>query len=250
MWQNFFGWVIKEQDSVQLFSFHHYLYVGLGVLAVFVTLQFSAKIYASPHEEAIRNSVFIFLLGLEVVYHLHNWIHGVFSLPLHISSFAVIMSLALLKTNSQKVFEYVFFFGVLGGSVALLVPFSYGFPYYNIRYHLFLWLHILIVVVPLYYYKGHGYRVSLRSTYKTFFMVLLTIPIIFNLNRFFIAMGLSSPESPINYWFVTEIPKNVTFVFGDRHLIYLGVFVSVIYVMQMFLYKLTKQSDAAGYADE
>jgi len=24
----------------------------------------------------------------------------------------------------------------------------------------------------------------------------------------------------------------------------------VIYVMQMFLYKLTKQSDAAGYADE
>ena len=249
MWENFFGWVIDEERAVQLFTWHHYLHVGFAVLAVFLPLHFAERIKASPREERIRNGAFVGLLALELSYHAHNWLNGVFSLPLHISSFAVIMSLALLKTNSQKVFEYVFFFGVLGGLMALVVPFSYGFPYYNVRYHLFLLLHVMIIVIPLYYYKAYGYRVNLRATYKTFFMVLLTIPIIFNLNRFFNALGVS-PEQPINYWFVTEIPKHVTFIFGDNHIIYLGVFVSVIYMLQMLLYKLSNRVDTEGYADE
>ena len=240
MVENFFGWVIDPDRGVQLFSWHHGLYVFFAVLAVFLPLRYARAIKESVHEARFRHWAFVWLLVLEIVYHTHNWMHGMFSLPLHICSFAVVMNLALLKTNSHKVFEYVFFFGVLGGLMALLIPFTYGFPYYNIRYHLFILMHMTIIVIPLYYYKAYGFRVNLRATYKTFFMVLLTIPIVFNLNRFFNAVGLS--QEPINYWYVTEIPEHVAFVFGDYHVIYLGAFVSVIYLSQMILYKVSNRN--------
>ena len=239
MWEDFFGYVIDHENSVQLFKFHHYLLIGFALLAVFLPLQFSHKIFNSKHEKRIRNIVFIWLLVLEIIYHLHNWYNGRFSVPLHICSFAVIMNLALLKTNSQRVFEYVFFFGVLGGIVALLVPFSYGFPYYNIRYHHFILIHMTIIIIPLYYYRAYHFRVTLRATYKTFIMVLLVAPVIYNLNLL-LATFSKDPAVEANYWFITHIPEHVEMIFGN-HVLYVGVLLSLIYVSQMILYKVSNR---------
>ncbi len=248
MWENFFGYVTEHGTgrSVELFTWHHYMLIGFGVLAVFLPLHFSRAIYQSKYEKRVRNGVFIWLIFLELVYHAHNWYNGRFSLPLHICSFAVLMNLALLKTNSQRIFEYVFFFGVLGGSMALLVPFSYGFPYYNVRYHHFILIHMTIIMIPLYYYKAYNFRVTLRATYKTFIMVLLVAPVIYNINK---ALSNLGETTQANYWFVTEIPDNVDMIFSN-HLIYIGVLLSVIYVSQMFLYKISNRNSGDSIEHE
>ncbi len=241
MWENFFGYVIDFERSVRLFSWHHYMLIGFAILAIFLPLQFSKNIYNSEYERKIRNIAFIWLLILEIIYHVHNWYNGVFSLPLHICSFAVIMNLALLKTNSQRIFEYVFFFGVLGGFMALMVPFSYGFPYYNIRYHHFILIHMTIIMIPLYYYRAYKFRVTRRATYKTFVMALLVAPVIYNLN---LVLSTVSGDTVVNYWFITHIPEHVERIFGN-HVLYLGVLVSLIYIAHMVLYKLSNRSSGA-----
>jgi hypothetical integral membrane protein (TIGR02206 family) len=237
MLENFFGYVIDPDKAVRLFTWHHYMLIGFGILAVVLPLQFSHVIYKSKHEARIRNIAFIWLLILEIIYHLHNWFAGEVSFPLHICSFAVLMNLALLKTNSQKIFEFVFFFGVLGGLMALLVPFSYGFPYYNIRYYHFILIHMTIIMIPLYYYKAYGFRVSLRATYKTFIMVLLIAPVIFHLN---ILLTSINSDNPVNYWFITYIPDHVSMIFKNQT-IYIGALLSIIYVSQMVLYKVSNR---------
>lgn len=243
MLENFFGYVIDPDKAVRLFTWHHYLLIGLGVLSVVLPLNFSHLVYNSKYEAKIRNITFLFLLFLEIVYHLHNWFAGHISFPLHISSFAVIMSLALLKTKSQRIFEFVFFFGVLGGLMALLVPFSYGFPYYNIRYYHFILLHMLIIIIPLYFYKAYGFRVTLRATYKTFIMVLLVAPVIFHLN---ILLTSLNADNPVNYWFITYIPEHVSMIFKNQA-IYIGTFLSIIYVSQMVLYKVSNRHQEGNH---
>ena len=238
MLRQFFGYHVDWDRAVRLFTWHHYMLIGFGILAIFLPLQYSRVIKASKHEKTIRNAFFIWLIFLEITYHLHNWFGGQISFPLHICSFAVFMCLALLKTNSQRVFEFVFFFGVLGGSMALLVPFSYGFPYTNIRYYHFILVHMTIIMIPLYYYKGYGYRVTLRATYKTFAMVLLVMPVIYNIN---LILSRISKTTDVNYWFVSYIPENVEMIFGN-YLIYLAVLLSVMYLSQMVLYKLSNRN--------
>jgi hypothetical integral membrane protein (TIGR02206 family) len=239
MFSNFFGYVIDPERGVRLFTWHHYMLIGLAIIAVFLPLKYAHVIYKSKHETKIRNIVFGWLVTLEIIYHAHNWLNGELSFPLHICSFAVFMSLALLKTNSQRIFEFVFFFGVLGGFMALLVPFSYGFPYYNIRYWHFILLHMTIIMVPLYYFKAYQFRVTLRATYKTFVMVLLVAPVIYNINK--LLSRLDSTTS-VNYWFISEIPENVEMIFSN-HLIYVTVLLSLIYVSQMLLYKISNRNN-------
>lgn len=239
MWEKFFGYVIDPERAVRLFTWHHYMLIGFAILAIYLPIQFSRKIKESRYEERIRNGAFIWLIFLEIIYHAHNWYNGEISFPLHICSFAVIMSLGLLKTNSQRIFEYVFFFGVLGGFIALVLPFSYGFPYYNIRYHHFILIHMTIIMIPLYYYHAYNFRVTKRALYKTFLMVLLVMPIIYNIN---LLLSRLSNTSNVNYWFVTHIPEHVSFVFRNQF-IYLGVMLSVIYISQVILYKVSNRKN-------
>jgi hypothetical integral membrane protein (TIGR02206 family) len=240
MLRNFFGYVIDPENGVRLFTWHHYMLIGLALVAIFAPLKYSERIYNSKYEERFRNIAFWWLLSLELIYHAHNWIAGnELSLPLHICSFAVIMCLALLKTNSKGVFEYVFFFGVLGGLMALLVPFSYGFPYYNIRYWHFILIHMTIIMIPMYYFKAYGHRVTLKATYKTFIMVVLVMPVIYNIN---ILLRRLSNTTSVNYWFITDIPENVSMIFSN-HFIYLAVLISILYVSQLLLYKISNRNN-------
>jgi hypothetical integral membrane protein (TIGR02206 family) len=227
----FFSHDIDHDKAVQLFTWSHAMLVFFAFLTIFLTLKYSQAIYESANEEKVRNIAFAILIILEIIYHVHNWSGRIFSIPLHICSFAVVMNLTLLKTNSQKIFEYVFFFGVLGGFIALLIPISYGYPYYNIRYYHFIILHCIIIAIPLYYYKAYGFRVTFRTTHKTFLMVLFTMPIIFQVNRVF----------KTNYWFINEIPDNVTFIFKNQF-IYYTILISVIYLSQLFLFYVSNRN--------
>ena len=244
MFEKFFGYVIDPDRAVQLFTWHHYMLIGFAILSIYLPIQFSQKIKNSRYEARFRNGVFIWLLFLEIIYHAHNWYNGEISFPLHICSFAVIMCLGLLKTNSQRIFEYVFFFGVLGGFMALIVPFSYGFPYYNIRYHHFILIHMTIIMIPLYYFHAYNFRVNKRALYKTFLMVLLVAPIIYNIN---LLLSRLSDTSNVNYWFITYIPEHVSFIFSNQW-IYLAVLLSLIYVAQVILYKVSNRNNIKGDA--
>ena len=136
--QTFFGHDIDFSKAATMFTIHHALYVMSGILTVFLILKFGHYIKESRYEQRIKKILVGILVFLEIIYHIHNWTYPRLSIPLHICSFAVILSIMMLLTDSKKVFEYLFFFGILGGAMALSFPNSWGYTYLNFRYYHFL----------------------------------------------------------------------------------------------------------------
>lgn len=199
----FFGHDIDFDLAMKPFSWQHFGLMFLGVISVVLILKYANSIKKLRFEKKIKIAFVIWLILLELAYHIHYWAYGLFSVPLHVCSFGVLFSVILLLTNKYKVFELLFFFGIFGGLLALFLPNTLGYTYYNFRYYHFIVLHMSIAIVPLYYYKAYGYRVKVTSVYKTFGLLLLLLPLVVYVNYTF----------DKNYMFIGEKPEIVAAFF-------------------------------------
>ncbi len=230
----FFGHDIDFSKAATMFTIHHVLYVFFGAVTMYLVLRYAKRIKAAGKDHIIKRYWIGLLLTLEVMYHIHNWTYPRLSLPLHICSFATIMAIVLLWTDSKKVFNYVFFFGTLGGIMALVFPNSLGYTYYNFRYYHFILLHCTIIAVPLYYYKAYDYRVTYQDLWHIFKGVLLLGIAVHIINLTFLHYGVDA-----NYWFITYIPANVESIFKN-YPVYVVTFIAAVFTSMNILYFITK----------
>ncbi|MBN2604274.1 MAG: TIGR02206 family membrane protein [Bacilli bacterium] len=230
--QKFFGHDIDYSKAATMFTYHHIILICFALLSIFATLHFAAKIRLKSNEKRIKHFVAILLIFLEIAYHIHNWTYPRISVPLHVCSFAVIMNIILLYTDSKKIFNYAFFFGVLGGFMALFIPNSLGYTYYNFRYYHFIILHSLLIIVPMYYYKAYHYRVSYRTMLKTFRFSVLSGIVVYIINGFL----------NTNYWFISYIPSNVSGFFTNWN-IYIVTFIFTVFFTMNLLWFISNVKD-------
>lgn len=223
--ERFFGHDIDFEFAMKPFTWQHGILVLLGIISVIGTLMIANKIYNSKYKKVIKYGFIIWLLFLEITYHIHYWGFGLFSVPLHICSFGVMLSVVLLITNKYKVFEILFFVGILGGLLALFIPNTLGYTYYNMRYYHFILLHMSITIVPIYYYKAYGYRVKLSSIYKTFGLFTLIAPLVIAVNYFY----------DKNYMFIGEKPQIVARFLPDWPY-YIIIFIVVGFILLHVVY--------------
>jgi len=225
-------------DSVKMFNIHHYIYISFVIATYVLVLKFAKKIKESSNEEKIKIALIIWLVVLEIIYHVHNWTAPRFSIPLHVCSVGVMLNIALLLTNNQKVFNYAFFYGILGGTMALLFPVSFGYTFRNIRYYHFLLIHLTIISIPLYYYKAHGFRVNYKTTLRVFRTSVIIMMLMIIINGFLHDLGI--PEA--NYWFVSFIPSSVEGVFNSWST-YIVTFAASVFGVMNILYFTTHYND-------
>lgn len=195
--EQFWNHDLNPELAMQPFTWQHGILIILGILSVVLTLKFAKTIKNSEYENRIKKGFAIWLIFLELIYHLHYWTYGMFSVPLHLCSFGVMLSIAILLTDSEKVFEFLFFLGILGGLIALFIPNSLGYVYYNMRYYHFILLHMSITIVPVYYYKAYEYRVTMKSVFKTIGLILVVSPLVIFVNY----------TQDKNYMFIGEKPE-------------------------------------------
>lgn len=203
--ERFWNHELDPQLAMQAFTWQHGLLIVLGILSVIVTLHYSNMIKNLRTEKIIKRSFAIWLLFLEIIYHLHYWTYGMFSVPLHICSFGVMFSIILLLTDNKKIFEFLFFIGIFGGLLALFIPNSLGYTYYNMRYYHFILLHMSIAIVPIYYYKAYGYKVTLKSVRKTIYLILGVSPLVIFVNY----------TMDKNYMFIGERPEIIKHILPE-----------------------------------
>lgn len=92
-----------------------------------------------------------------------NW--GYYSLPFQLCTMTLWLSAAMLLTGSRKLYDIVFFLGILGALQALLTPnLDYTFPYF--RYFQFFIAHTAIIAASVYMTAAAGYRPTLRSALR------------------------------------------------------------------------------------
>ncbi|MFK5883059.1 MAG: TIGR02206 family membrane protein [Candidatus Izemoplasma sp.] len=236
--EKFFGHDIDYSKAVSLWSWHHVLLSLFALGSILITLKYAKRIKDSKYEKKIRYAFIGILLFLEVTYHIHNWTYPRFSIPLNICSFALFMLVYLLYTNDERIFRYAYFFGTLGGLMALIIPTSLGYTYYNFRYYHFIVVHSVLIMIPIYYYKAYGFRVTYKDLLHVY---LVTVSMTFILYLFNNTFGL-------NYWYINYIPINIDYLFKDYFTYVISWYV-VVFTSMNLLYLLTIKKQPKDIVD-
>ena len=135
------------------------------------------------------------------------WLHE--DLPLHLCSISnIILCVILFIPKNNKLFEFLFYCGFLGGLMAILTP---QINYYNGGVFMYLEYYIshgIIILFPLYMFYHLEMKLSKFSWLKTFFILNILMVIIMPINYL---IGSGS-----NYMYLAESPKiDNPLVFGD-----------------------------------
>lgn len=221
----FFGHDIDFDLAMKPFTWQHYLLIFLGIMCVVITLKYAKKLKNSKYEALIKKVFIGWLILLELSYHIHYWAYGMFSVPLHVCSFGMLFSVLLLATGKYRYFEILFYVGILGGLLALFFPNTLGYTYFNMRYYHFIFLHMAIAMIPIYYYKAYDFRISYRSIYKTMGLLFSVLPLVIFVNYMF----------DKNYMFIGEKPEIVASILPDWPF-YIIIFVGLIPILFHGLY--------------
>lgn len=236
--EKFFGHDIDFNKAATMFTIHHFLLSLIALGSIILTLKIADKIRNSSKEQRIKYIFIGILVFLELTYHIHNWTYPRISVPLHVCSFAVFLNITLLLTDSKKVWNYAIFFGTVGGIMALIIPNTYGYTYFNFRYYHFIAIHSVILSIPLYYYKAYNYRIDYKTTmevFKTSVILGIIIYVTNGLFHMFDNMFELAGFLNTNYWFIYEIPENVAPTFHNWN-VYIIFFVALVFLTMNTLY--------------
>ena len=168
---------------------------------------------------------------------LRTYLAGSFSiavdLPFHLCGIsAFICSVMPFLKNKQRLFDFVFYTGIIGGIMGILTPQMSDYDGSFYVYFVFYMRHILIFTMPIYMLRNLGLSLTKKSMVRTF--VILNILLAFIMPFNFIVGG--------NYMYLAEPPQvNNPLIIGEwpYYVIWFEVFVILLLVL---LYSLSKIS--------
>lgn len=227
--REFFIHEVNSDFEIAAFSIQNIVFIAIAILTVFLTLRYATRIKKLKHEKEIKHFVAYSLILLEVTYHIHNIANGVVSFPLHISSFSMILSILILFTDDERFFNTLFFFGVLGGITAFLMPDMLHYTFYHMRFYNFVLIHVGIIAVPLYYFKAYNYKLKLKSMYKIYIFLIFVAPLIITANKIL----------DKNYMFIGQKPDIIT-DYLPKWPYFILIYLALIFVFFHILYYITK----------
>ena len=168
---------------------------------------------------------------------LRTYIAGNFSiaidLPFHLCGIsAFICSVMPFLKNKQRLFDFVFYTGIIGGIMGILTPQMSDYDGSFYVYFVFYMRHILIFTMPIYMLRNLGLSLTKKSMVRTF--VILNILFAFIMPFNFIVGG--------NYMYLAEPPQvNNPLIIGEwpYYVIWFEVFVILLLVLLYYLSKIS-----------
>ena len=168
---------------------------------------------------------------------LRTYLAGNFSiaidLPFHLCGIsAFICSVMPFLKNKQRLFDFVFYTGIIGGIMGILTPHMRDYDGSFYVYFVFYMRHILIFTMPIYMLRNLGLSLTKKSMVRTF--VILNILLAFIMPFNFIVGG--------NYMYLAEPPQvNNPLVIGEwpYYVIWFEVFVILLLVLLYYLSKIS-----------
>lgn len=106
-----------------------------------------------------------------------------YNLPLHLCTISLLSSSFMLATNSYKVFEIIYFFGIGGAFQAIITPeLFYTFPHFRFL-HYFI-AHFAIILAILYMIWVKQFTITFKSAIKSFIVLNGLAAVAFTVNYF------------------------------------------------------------------
>lgn len=176
---------METQATFEAFGSMHLITVAALVLAGALILYGSRRWATREQAQSIGIAIAVFMLvqelfdrGLHVYLGDDFWNHV---LPLQMCGASLFLTIVLLISRSRSLFQLLYFWGLGGGTVALLTPDTlYVFP--HPLYITFFTSHALIIVGVAYVMVNFGYRPTLRSLAATCAFTLVYVLAMFPVN--------------------------------------------------------------------
>lgn len=165
--------------SFEMFSAAHYAaLLAAAVVFAWIVMQ-RRKLRVPSVNRKFRWALASVLISCEVAlqasYMIEDeWSYG--SLPLQLCSLTLLLASALLMTGSKRLYDIVFFLGLLGALQALITPnLDQGFPHF--RYFHFFIAHIGIIAAGLFVIAVERYRPTYKSVLNAWIWLhILAVP--------------------------------------------------------------------------
>lgn len=160
---------------------------GVAFVVTMILVLFRNKEWIEKNDLAVRRFIASVLFFQQFLLYLWYLTSGSFSLgeslPLYTCRIAIILSVFMMIKPSQKLFDVVYFWGMIGGIIALLTPdtSTFGFPHFMfVQYFVGHGFMILGIAYMLLIKKLTITESSLKRVYRvTLFYILGIIPINF-----------------------------------------------------------------------
>jgi hypothetical integral membrane protein (TIGR02206 family) len=215
---------VTGMQTFTFFSMPHIMTLILFFLTCFLLVFFRKNL--KSYQNIIKWTLFTTLVLCEVSFHLwliltNQW--EVADLPLQLCSLSTFLSLYLFLKPNQKVFNLLFFIGLIPPILSMVTPdIVYQFPHFRfLKYFLH---HSAIPLAVLYFILFEGYRVPLKAILTGFITLnIMAVPVFFlnlwlDTNFFFLASPsetetlLSFFGSGIMYYINLEIVGLIVFI--------------------------------------
>lgn len=215
---------VTGMQTFTFFSMPHVLSLCLFFLTCFLFIHYRKSL--KSYQTIIKWILFTTLVLCEVSLHLwliltNQWEVG--DLPLQLCSLSTFLSLFLFLKHNQKVFNLLFFIGLLPAILSMITPdIIYQFPHFRfLKYFLH---HSAIPLSVLYFILFERYRVHRKAVFTSYLTLnVIAVPIFFiniwlNTNFFFLASPsetetlLSFFGSGLMYYISLEIAAVIVFI--------------------------------------
>lgn len=234
-------------EEFKLFSLPHIIVILVIVfLNIFIFIKRSS-LRSYKYDKTARYIISALLLLQEVslnIWYIYSGEWSIsYSLPLHLCGASVILCSIMLLTNSYKIYEVAYFWGLGGAVQAILTPDlgSYGYPHY--RFFQFFVSHGLIVTACIYMTFVKEHRPALKSVFKAFY----------SLNIYTVIIGIFNYFTNSNYLFICEKPqgKSILDLLGSwpYYIAFLEVIGFVLFFLLYIPFKLKKIDESCKMVD-
>ncbi|WP_377866756.1 TIGR02206 family membrane protein [Bacillus sp. R86525] len=185
------------------YSRQHVIILFIMLVGIFFLYQYQDLLRQSEWNITVRYAIAFLFIGSEIGLHMWEWKAGIFelgtSLPFELCTISLLLASIMIVTKSYRIYEIVFFTGIIGAAQAILTPnVQYAFPHF--RFIEFFIAHVLLIWAPLFMTWVEGYRPTLQSIKRTMIFLNIVIPIVSFVNY----------KTGGNYMFLAHKPETAS----------------------------------------
>lgn len=161
--------------TFRVFSPEHLLGVAFVVMLIVIIRKFHTWLY--ERDRVIRYTMAGIMFMQQFLLYLWYISSGSFSLseslPFYTCRIAILLSIIMLIKKSYSIFEFVYFWGLVGGIIALITPDTSSFAFPHLMFDQYFVGHGFLLAGIYYMMRLHGFRVRKKSLKKTFVITIL-----------------------------------------------------------------------------
>lgn len=220
------------------FSPEHLLILAIIILNIVWLIRHPDQVKNPAIQSFLRIGLILTILIQQILlyswYVMNNAFDVVDALPLYPCRISTLFLLILLIKMNRPLFHFTFYWGILGGTLALLSPDTNGLGFPNAMFIQFFMGHAALVIGVFFLAIVNDYRPTKKGLFATFGLSMLYFIFILFVNQF---VGS-------NYAYLRELPQIELLAIFPAYPFHIPFFITFIFAAFFLIYKCFDWAEA------